>query len=662
MRLGSTALATERVERRLAAILAADVAGYSRLMGADEEGTLARLKAHRREMIDPKIKEHKGRIVKTTGDGILVEFASVVDAVRSAVEIQRYMIDRNAEMAEEKHITFRVGVNLGDVIVEGDDLYGDGVNIAARLEALAEPGGICISRTVRDHVHDKLPYPFDDIGEQSVKNIARPVHTYAMKPAAVALTALAAASAQPSPRHRGKTLLGAIAAASVVAVVIIAIVAWWAWPKGNSSAVSVQASAAAGHQIAPPVSSTPAPRLSIVVLPFANLSNDPDQEYFADGISDDLTTDLSRISGSFVIAHNTALTYKGKPVDVKQVGRELGVRYVLEGSVRRAGDQVQVNAQLVDAETGAHLWADRFDTDRRNFPQAQNEITGRLARTLHLELGEAVGRRIEQEKVVDPDARDFVMRGWALFYRPFSVANRREAQHAFEQALEIDPRSVDARIGIALVLATNVADGWSSSVEQDKARAEQLLLEALERDANRPMAHYAMGMLRRVQNRLADAQIEFETAVGLDRNNARAFYQLGVTLLWLGQPQAGIPYIEKAVRLNPHDPNRANFYASLGMCHLVLDHVDEAIDLLRKARAENPRFWFIHFWLAGALGLKGDLDEARIALADSLRLKPEMNSLARRRADVPWVANPSYWDLQEKSLNVGLRRAGFPDE
>jgi TolB-like protein/Tfp pilus assembly protein PilF len=392
------------------------------------------------------------------------------------------------------------------------------------------------------------------------------------------------------------------------------------------------------------------------------LSNDPDQEYFADGISDDLTTDLSRISGSFVIAHNTALTYKGKPVDVKQVGRELGVRYVLEGSVRRAGDQVQVNAQLVDAETGAHLWADRFDTDRRNFPQAQNEITGRLARTLHLELGEAVGRRIEQEKVVDPDARDFVMRGWALFYRPFSVANRREAQHAFEQALEIDPRSVDARIGIALVLATNVADGWSSSVEQDKARAEQLLLEALERDANRPMAHYAMGMLRRVQNRLADAQIEFETAVGLDRNNARAFYQLGVTLLWLGQPQAGIPYIEKAVRLNPHDPNRANFYASLGMCHLVLDHVDEAIDLLRKARAENPRFWFIHFWLAGALGLKGDLDEARIALADSLRLKPEMNSLARRRADVPWVANPSYWDLQEKSLNVGLRRAGFPEE
>ena len=248
------------------------------------------------------------------------------------------------------------------------------------------------------------------------------------------------------------------------------------------------------------------------------------------------------------------------------------------------------------------------------------------------------------------------------FHRPFSPTNRREAQRAFEQALEIDPRSVDAKVGIALVLATNVSDGWSSSVEQDKARAEQLLLEVIERDANRSMAHYAIGMLRRAQNRLVESQIEFETAIGLDRNNARALLQLGNTLLWLGQPEAGIPYIEKATRLNPHDPNRANFYASLGMCHLVLGHVDEAIDLLRKARAENPRFWFIHFWLAGALGLKGDLDEARTALAESLRLKPEMNSLARRRADVPWVANPSYWALQEKSLNVGLRRAGFPDE
>jgi TolB-like protein/class 3 adenylate cyclase/Tfp pilus assembly protein PilF len=647
------------VERRLGAILAADVAGYSRLMGADEEGTLDRLKAHRRELVDPKIKGHRGRIVKTTGDGMLAEFPSVVDAVRCAVEIQRGMIERNADTPEAKRIIFRIGVNLGDIIVDDDDIYGDGVNIAARLEALAEPGGICVARTVRNQIRDKLPYPFEDMGEQSVKNIARPVRADAMSAAAIASTPLFALLVQSGPASRRLLLQPAIIAASVAAVISLGIAVWWAWPYTRTPAVAVPT---VSPQSASTVAGTAAPRLSIVVLPFSNLSNDPEQEYFADGITDDLTTDLSGISDSFVIARNTAFAYKGKPVDVKQVGRELGVRYVLEGSVRRAGDQVQVNAQLVDAESGAHVWAERFDTNRQNLPVAQNEITGRLARTLHLELGEAVGRRIEQEKVVDPDARDFAMRGWALFYRPFSVANRREAQRAFEQALEIDPRSVDARIGIALVLATNVSDGWSSSIEQDKALAEQLLLEALERDANSSMAHYAMGMLRRVQNRLPESQIEFETAIALDRNNARALYQLGNTLLYVGQPEAGIPDIEKAIRLNPHDPNRANFYASIGMCHLVLGHVDEAIDLLRKARAENPRFWFIHFWLAGALGLQGDLDEARAALAESLRLKPAMNSLARRRADVPWVANPSYWALQEKTLNVGLRRAGFPEE
>ncbi len=588
----------EPVERRLAAILAADVAGYSRLMGADEEGTLERLKGHRRELVDPKVKEHRGRIVKTTGDGMLVEFPSVVDAVRCAVEVQRGMVDRNAEVPEDKRITFRIGVNLGDVIIDGDDIYGDGVNIAARLETLAEPGGICVARTVRNQIRDKLPYAFEDMGEQSVKNIARPVRADAISAAAVASTPLVALPAQSGPVPRRLLLRPTVVATSAAVAIGLGIAAWWVWPDRDSPTNSTQAPLTASLQTIPALSAIPASRLSIVVLPFTNLSDDREQEYFADGVTDDLTTDLSRIADSFVIARNTAFTYKGKPVDAKQVGRELGVRYVLEGSVRRAGDQVQVNAQVVDAETGAHVWAERFDTNRQNLPEAQNEITGRLARTLHLELGEAVGRRIEQEKAVDPNARDFVMRGWALFYRPFSVANRREARRAFEQALEIDPRSVDARIGIALVLATDVGDGWSTSIEQDKARTEQLLLEALERDANRSMAHYAVGMLRRVQNRLAESQIEFETAIALDRNNARALYQLGNTLLFVGQPEAGLPYIESAIRLNPHDPNRGNFYATLGMCHLVLNRVDEAIDLLRKARAENPRFWFIHSFLA----------------------------------------------------------------
>jgi adenylate cyclase len=290
--------------RRLAAILAADVAGYSRLMGADEEGTHERRKAHLRKLVDPKIEEHRGRIVKNTGDGLLAEFASVVEAVHCAVEVQRGMIDREPDVPEERRIRFRIGINLGDVILEEHDIFGDGVNIAARVEALAEPGGICISRVVRDQVRDKLPYPFEDTGEQSVKNIARPVQVYAWRPESIAGVSIT------SP----------------------------------SSATS-----------SPPLAALP--RLSIVVLPFANLSHDREQQYFADGITEDLTTDLSRIAGSFVIARNTAFTYKGKSVDVKQVGRELGVRYVLEGSVRRVGDQVRVNVQLVDGESGAHLWA-----------------------------------------------------------------------------------------------------------------------------------------------------------------------------------------------------------------------------------------------------------------------------------------------------------------
>jgi TolB-like protein/Flp pilus assembly protein TadD len=402
--------------------------------------------------------------------------------------------------------------------------------------------------------------------------------------------------------------------------------------------------------------------LSIVVLPFANLSNDPEQEYFADGITDDLTTDLSRISGSFVIARNTAFTYKSKPVDAKQVGRELGVRYVLEGSVRRTGDRVRVNVQLIETETGAHIWADRFETDNADFAEAQDAITGRLAQTLNLELVEAAGRRIEEERVVDPDSRDLVMRGWAWYYRPMSVGTVQEAQRAFERAFEVDPRSIDARIGTASVLIRKVAEGWSTSRREDELLAEKLLLEALERDTNRPSAHYAFGMLRRVQNRLDEARMEFETTIALDRNHARAFFRLGQTLNFLGDLEAGISYIEKSIRLNPRDPNIARPYAILGTGHFLLGRVDRGIDLLRQARVANPRFWWLHLLLAGALGFKGDVDGARSALAEAVRLKPEVNSLAQWHAQMPWSTNPRYMRLAEPTLYAGLRRAGFPDE
>jgi len=647
--------------RHLAAILAADVAGYSRLMGADEEGTHERLKALRRQLVDTKIQEHHGRVVKTTGDGMLVEFPSVVDAVPCAVEVQRAMVDRNINIEEDKRIAFRIGVNLGDVIAEGGDIYGDGVNVAARLEALAEPGGICISGTVWDHIRDKLPYSFQDMGERNVKNIARPVRVFAMDADAVGSVPLVSAPAQLTSGRRSGSAKRSLLAAGVIAVIgAAAAEMWWQWPQKAIPTAAVQTPAATGPQGSPATNfaSLTGPRLSIVVLPFENLSNDPQQDYFVDGITDDLTTDLSQIPDSLVIARNTAFTYKGKAVDAKQVGRELGVRYVLEGSVRRIGDQVQANVQLIDVETGAHVWADRFETDRQNLAEAQSQITGRLARTLHLELVQDAARRIDQERAIDPDARDLVMRGWAWWYRPFSVANRKEAQRAFEHALEIDPRSVDARIGVALVLAGNLVNGHSSSVHEDQARAEKLLLEALERDVNRSMVHGAMGLLRQAEDRQAEVQAELETAIALDRNNAWAVRQLAVMFMFTGQPESCIGHIQRALKLDPRD---GQAYMILGKCHLLLGNVDEALPLFRKADAMMPGAWTIHLKLAGALGLKGQIDEARAELAEVIRLKPDLNSVARVRGYV-WYRNPQFQVLHDRTVIQGLRNAGFPEE
>ena len=403
--------------RRLAAILAADVTGYSRLMGADEEGTHERLKAHFLQLIDPKIREHRGRTVKNTGDGLLAEFASVVDAVRCAAEVQRSMLDREPEVNDERRIRFRIGINLGDVIAEGDDIFGDGVNVAARLEALAEPGGICISRTVREQIRDKLPYPFEDRGDQIVKNIAWPVRVYALRTEAIA--ALDAASGPP--------------AASIPQQAV-------------------------------------APRMSIVVMPFANLSSDPDQQYFADGITEDVTTDLSRIEGMFVISRNTAFTYRNKPVDTKQIGRELDVRYVLEGSVRRSGNQVRVNAQLIDAETDAHLWADRFDGDTGDLFALQDEITSRIAVALNLELITTEAHRT----IENPDALEYILRGRAVMMKPASRENHGEAISLFECALAVDPRSVEAQSRLAIALADRALDQMADSAAADIARAEAL--------------------------------------------------------------------------------------------------------------------------------------------------------------------------------------------
>jgi TolB-like protein len=609
------------------------------------------LRAWRHQIADPRIREHRGHIIKSTGDGFLVEFASVVDAARCAVEMQRDMAARNSDVPPERRLEFRIGVNLGDIVAEDHDIFGDGVNVAARLEALAEPAGLCISRVVRDQIRDKLPYTFEDLGEQQVKNIARPVRVYAMSPAAIAATELSAAP----PRRRVRPGLSFGIAAAIFLLVGGGFAGWLAWRGRPPPALPV---VAAATRITPPASTVP--RLSIIVLPFENLSHDPDQDYFADSITEDLTTDLSRIAGSFVIARNTAFTYKGIAVDVKQLGRDLGVRYALEGSVRRLGDQVQVNVELIDAVTGAQVWADRFDTDRRNLADAQNEITGRLARTLNLELVQAVGRQTENER--NPDAQDLIMRGWALYQRTQAATSRETAKAEFEQALKIDPDSYEAKLGIAAVLVVDLANGTSDHPENDEAAAEKLLSELLSRNPNRAQLHDTTALLRRYQNRLPESRIEWERAIQLDPNDAIAYGQLGVTLIYLGDPASAISLEEKRIHLNPDDPNIALAYWSLGLAHLLQGQLPEAIDWLTKARAANPRIYYIDLDLAAALALKGDVAAAHDALAASLKLKPEINSMARQRARWAYTNNPAYRALAEKTVDVGLRLAGMPEE
>jgi adenylate cyclase len=600
--------------RRLTAILAADVAGYSRLMGVDEEGTHERLRAVRRQLVDPKIKEHQGRIVKTTGDGMLVEFASVVDAMRCAAEVQRGMIDREPEASEERRIRFRIGVNLGDVIAEDDDIFGDGVNVAARLEALAEPGGICISRMVRDQIRDKLPYPFEDRGEQSVKNIARPVRAFALRREAIAdLPASIMPPAAP---------------------------------------------------ISQPVV---APRMSIVVLPFANLSNDPEQQYFADGITEDLTTDLSRIAGvdigdrMFVISRNTAFTYREKPVDTKQIGRELGVRYVMEGSVQRSGSRVRVTAQLIDAETGGHLWAERFDRNTSDLFALQSEITGRIAAALGLELMSAEASRPTDH----PEALDY-------FFRARAARNKGPGRDSFaegialsEHALALDPRSVEVLAGSAALLSGRVMNGLADSPAADLERAKRLVAQALAISPRSPAANMAKALWLKAAGRYEEAIPQFEMLIALDPNSVLALANLGQCKLVTGSIDEAIALQEQVIRLSPLDPFNGNRYFTIGNAHLLQSRIDEAIVWLEKGRNLSPRVAFTHSYLASAYALKGEIERAAAELAEARRLSPEgsYSSIAHLKAN-RWFSNsaPKVRALCETTFFAGLRKAGMPEE
>jgi TolB-like protein/class 3 adenylate cyclase len=656
-------MATATATRRLAAILAADVAGYSRLMGADEEGTHERVQAHLRELVDPRIREHHGRIVKTTGDGVLAEFASIVEAVRCAGEIQRAMADRDLELAEERRLRFRIGVNLGDVIADGGDIYGDGVNIAVRLEGLAAPGSICVSGTVRDHIGDRLPYAFEDMGEQSVKNIARPVRVYALRPEGLA--SLPARGLPARPSQHDWAIIGALASATLV----IVCVAWWFWPTlaffSTAGKPADQATASATPMPTAPTTASisrpfAAPRLSIVVLPFANLSNDRDHQYFADGITEDLTTDLSRIPDMLVISRNTAFTYRNKPVDTKQIGHELGVRYVLEGSVQRSGSQVRINAQLIDAETDAHLWAERFDRDTGDLFAVQNEITSRIAVALNVEvLAAEIARATEN----NPDALDYILQGRAALAQPPGLDSYGKAINSFDRALTLDPQSIEAKGWLANALVSRVLDLHPSSSLKDLKRANTLASQTLAASPSSMLAHLAKGQLLRAKARCDEAIPEFEMVIAANRNSSGALFALGECKLLTGSIDEAIPLEEQAIRLDPRDSYVFNRYLVIGKVHLLQSRIEEAIVWLERARIGNPESPWPHVWLASAYAIKGETDRAAAELDEARGRLGEgsFSSIAQIKA-VGYFGVPETRALFEATYLAGLRKAGVPEE
>ncbi|MBI3709130.1 MAG: adenylate/guanylate cyclase domain-containing protein [Proteobacteria bacterium] len=628
------------LERKLTTILAADVVGYSRLTAADEEGTLTRLKALRRELIDPSIAVHHGRIVKTTGDGILIEFASVVDAVRSAIEVQRDMARSNAKIPPERRIEFRVGINLGDVVVEGDDLLGDGVNVAARLEGIAPAGGICISASAYDQVRDKIEAAFADMGEQRLKNIARPVRVFRVE-------LNGATSRARSPASSRATRV-AVIAVGVVALLLIGGGAWYL-RGGVASSPTIT-------QVRQTTTPKPAPRLSIVVLPFANLSGDPQQEYFADGLTEDLTTDLSRISGSFVISRNTAFTFKGKPVSATDVGRDLGVRYVLEGSVRRSGNQVRVNAQLIDSESGAHLWADRFDYELRDVLVLQSIVTGRIARTLSIELVDAESDRSKRERPNDPDAVDLELQARAVWARTGQGGNKVPARELFGRALQRDDRLSAAWSGLAL---TYLLDSrFSPTRDDDLAKAEGAVNRALALDSKDASGYHARGILNYELGNIERAIADYEKAIALDRNRANSWAQIAAAKVLLGEPQQAFQHIDRAIELSPRDPQLPVWHLFKGVAYLHLEYDGQAIEWLRKSTQMNPRDGFAHLFLSSALALAGRGDEARAETQEFLRITPGF-TLASFKAREP--SKNALFLVQRQRVYEGLRKAGLPE-
>ena len=593
-------MSSEPVERRLTAILAADVAGYSRLIGADEEGTLAQLKAFRKTLVDPTIAKHRGRIVKTTGDGMLVEFASAVDAARCAVEVQRGMADENTEIPQAKRIEFRIGIHLGDIIIDDNDIFGDGVNIAARLESIAVPGGISISRAVHDQVRDRINVCFDDKGEIALKNIARPVQVFAISGA-----------------------------------------------KELKTTVSPESKPALALPDKP----------SIAVLPFTNMSGDPEQDYFADGMVEDIITALSHFKALFVIARNSSFTYKGRAVDVKQVGRELGVRYVLEGSVRKAANRVRITGQLVDTATGAHLWAERFDGGLGDIFDLQDQVTESVVGAIAPAVEKAEIERAKRKPTESLDAYALYLRGLARFYQ---FANRQandEALRLFNSAIELDPDFASAYGRAAFCYVIAKINGWISDTANEIAEVTRLAQRAVELGKDDAIALAASGCaLAYVVRDLGVGAALIDRALVLNSNLAEAWYCGGWVKNWLGEPEAAIERFARAMRLSPLDPWVTAMRDGTAYAHFFLGRYDEAASWAAMALQDNPDFQPGLRIAAASNAMAGRPEQAHKAMARLRQLNP-----ALRVSTLKDVLGPYRRAEDLSRFEEGLRQAGLPE-
>ena len=593
-------MSSEPVERRLTAILAADVAGYSRLIGADEEGTLAQLKAFRKTLVDPTIAKHRGRIVKTTGDGMLVEFASAVDAARCAVEVQRGMAGENTNVPQAKRIEFRIGIHLGDIIIDDNDIFGDGVNIAARLESIAVPGGISISRAVHDQVRDRINVCFDDKGEIALKNIARPVQVFAISGA-----------------------------------------------KESKTTVSPESKPALALPDKP----------SIAVLPFTNMSGDPEQDYFADGMAEDIITALSHFKALFVIARNSSFTYKGRVVDVKQVGRELGVRYVLEGSVRKAANRVRITGQLVDTATGAHLWADRFDGGLGDIFDLQDQVTESVVGAIAPAVEKAEIERAKRKPTESLDAYALYLRGLGRLYQFASRQANDEALRLFNSAIELDPDFASAYGRAAHCYAIAKVNGWISVTANEIAEVTRLAQRAVELGKDDAIALAAAGWaLAFVVRDLGVGAALIDRALVLNSNLAEAWSFGGWVKNWLGEPEAGIERFARAMRLSPLDPSLLRMRSGTAHAHFFLGRYDEAASWAAMALQDSPGYQPGLRIAAASNAMAGRPEQAHKAMARLRQLNPTL-----RISNLKDVLPPIRRAEDLSRYEEGLRQAGLPE-